>query len=76
MFDLQVLKLHTKLGKPIPSTDPVKQAQAAAASAAAAKTTPAAAASTTAAAKGKPAVTVKKAATPKITFVGMYTVDI
>ncbi|XP_072031547.1 zinc finger RNA-binding protein-like isoform X4 [Amphiura filiformis] len=65
----KVLKLHTKLGKPIPSTDPVKQAAAAAASASAAKPTTAGAGASAAAAK-KPAVTVKKAATPKITFVG------
>lgn len=64
----KVLKLHTKLGKPIPSTDPVVIAASAAASATTAK------ASTVAAAATKVATTtttVKKVlATPKITFVG------
>lgn len=65
---LQVLKLHTKLGKPIPSTDPVVIAASTSSSTTTAK--PAATASTVA----KPATTtttVKKVlATPKITFVG------
>ena len=61
----QVLKLHTKLGKPIPSTDPVVIAASAASSATTAK------ASTVAATKVATATTVKKVlATPKITFVG------
>ena len=64
----QVLKLHTKLGKPIPSTDPVVVTTASA------STTTKSAASTSGG--GKPAAptaapTAKKVlATPKITFVG------
>lgn len=74
----KVLKLHTKLGKPIPSTDPV--VVAASSSSSGTKTTVAA----TATAKAVPAKTVapqaqttaaaaavkKVLATPKITFVG------
>ena len=67
----QVLKLHTKMGKPIPSSDPIKvntaatsTAQSAAGKAAASVTSAAGAA----AAKAKPVV--KKVVTPKITFVG------
>ena len=64
----QVLKLHTKLGKPIPSTDPVVIAASTSNSTATAKTTTTA---TTAAKAATTTTTVKKVlATPKITFVG------
>ena len=70
---LQVLKLHTKLGKPIPSSDPVVVG--------AAKTTSVATSvgKTTTMAKPTPVAPVttsavkKVLATPKITFVGMLT---
>ena len=63
-FILQVVKLHTKLGKPIPSTDPVVATPA---SKPATKPAP-----------GKslvvPSATASKRvlATPKINFVGMF----
>ena len=65
---LQVLKLHTKLGKPIPSTDPVVIAASASSSSTTAKASTAVATKTATA-----TATVKKVlATPKITFVGKY----
>ena len=63
MSSLQVVKLHTKLGKPIPSTEPV--------------VTNATSKSSTKPASGKsvvvPSTTASKKvlATPKINFVGM-----
>lgn len=54
----QVLKLHTKLGKPIPSADPVISAAKVAAKTAAASKTP---------------VKAKPVAAPKINFVGKFT---
>lgn len=63
----KVLKLHTKLGKPIPSTDPVVVA----ASTSSSTTTAKPAATATTAVKPTTTTTVKKVlATPKITFVG------
>ncbi|XP_022105788.1 zinc finger RNA-binding protein-like isoform X2 [Acanthaster planci] len=67
----KVLKLHTKMGKPIPSSDPIKVNTAATSTAQSAGNKTAAAATSTAgaaAAKAKPVV--KKVVTPKITFVG------
>jgi zinc finger RNA-binding protein len=68
---LKVLKLHTKLGKPIPSTDPVVvgQTKASTTTQSTAKTVTS---NTTKAAPVQPAPSaVKKVlATPKITFVG------
>ncbi|XP_072167577.1 zinc finger RNA-binding protein-like isoform X2 [Diadema setosum] len=64
----KVLKLHTKLGKPIPSAEPVKIGnQATAASAATGNGKATAAAGKGAAKAAQP---VKKMVTPKITFVG------
>ncbi|XP_033633879.1 zinc finger RNA-binding protein-like isoform X2 [Asterias rubens] len=62
----KVLKLHTKLGKPIPSSDPIKVSTTTSTSAATTGNKTAAAASTTA----KPKPLIKKVVTPKITFVG------
>ena len=71
----QVLKLHTKLGKPIPSTDPVVIAASTSSitATATAKTT---SATSTAAKTASTTTTVKKVlATPKITFVGKTMLD-
>lgn len=70
----QVLKLHTKLGKPIPSTDPVVVGQTKANTTAQASTTKAVVSTTTKAAPVQTSTSaVKKVlATPKITFVGEY----
>ena len=65
------MKLHTKLGKPIPSSDPIRvnAASTATTQAPGTKTTTTTAPSVgTAAAKAKPVI--KKVVTPKITFVG------
>lgn len=70
MITLQVLKLHTKLGKPIPSTDPVVIAASTTTNS---TTVKAPTTATTAKSPTTPTTTVKKVlATPKITFVGKF----
>ena len=74
---LQVLKLHTRLGKPIPSTNPVVLSTTTSSTA---KTGVATNSTTlgikpgvkTVTAAVVPTVTKKVTATPKITFVGLY----
>ena len=73
---IKVLKLHTMLGKPIPSTDPVVVNTASGSS-----STSASSKSSTGASGGPKTITktiatatsiAKKVVTPKITFVGMW----
>ncbi|XP_033750021.1 zinc finger RNA-binding protein-like isoform X2 [Pecten maximus] len=76
----KVLKLHTRLGKPIPSTDPVIVSPTSAGSSTTAKTGTSATSTTATATKPttkpapvvttQPTITKKVLSTPKITFVG------
>lgn len=73
-FVLQVLKLHTKLGKPIPSSDPVVVGATKATTVEATNVKPVTTAKpvVTPAAPAAATVVKKVLATPKITFVGMW----
>ena len=64
---LQVVKLHTKLGKPIPSTEPVVVSG---------KATTTTAKPATSAAVTKTTEVTKVVATPKINFVGTSTAEV